>query len=152
MLEYIVISVDSWQYPIDFIAIQPKTCLGGHPLILERPWLATIDAYVRCKSGCMNILDGHNTKDLVLYPIVKPSFESEDPPKSEYELEEIDACLVLPISKVLQLKNENEYDVINNFISDPYVVTYCTNQLINVAIEKSREEYFLMSLLHMIYP
>jgi hypothetical protein len=33
ILEYVVISVDSWEYPTDFMVLQPKTSLGGYPLI-----------------------------------------------------------------------------------------------------------------------
>jgi hypothetical protein len=30
----LVISVDSWEYLDDFVVLQPKSSLGGHPLIL----------------------------------------------------------------------------------------------------------------------
>jgi len=36
VLEDIVISLDSWEYPADFYVLQPKTNLGGNPLILGR--------------------------------------------------------------------------------------------------------------------
>ena len=44
----LVISVDSWEYPTNFVMLQPKSSLGGHPLILGRPWLATADAFIGC--------------------------------------------------------------------------------------------------------
>ena len=44
ILNNLVILVDSWEYPADFLVLQPKSELGGHPLILGRTWLATIDA------------------------------------------------------------------------------------------------------------
>jgi hypothetical protein len=34
ILEDVVISLDSWEYPIDFKVLQPKTSLGRYPLIL----------------------------------------------------------------------------------------------------------------------
>jgi hypothetical protein len=34
ILEDVVISVDSWEYLTDFMVLQPKTSLGGYPLIL----------------------------------------------------------------------------------------------------------------------
>ena len=37
ILDDLVISVDSWEYPADFLVLQPKSQLGGHPLILGRP-------------------------------------------------------------------------------------------------------------------
>ena len=37
ILDDLVISVDSWEYPTEFLVLQPKSHLGGHPLILGRP-------------------------------------------------------------------------------------------------------------------
>ena len=37
ILDDLVISVDSWEYHVDFLVLQPKSQLGGHPLILGRP-------------------------------------------------------------------------------------------------------------------
>jgi len=37
ILEDLVISVDSWEYPTEFIVLQPKTFFGGYNLILGRP-------------------------------------------------------------------------------------------------------------------
>jgi hypothetical protein len=34
VIDDLVISVDSWEYPADFVILQPKSRLGGHPLIL----------------------------------------------------------------------------------------------------------------------
>jgi hypothetical protein len=33
-LQDIAISVDSWEYPADFLVINPRSRLDGHPLIL----------------------------------------------------------------------------------------------------------------------
>jgi hypothetical protein len=46
VIEDLIILVESWNYPADFVVIQPKTKLGGHPLILGRPWLATTNAFI----------------------------------------------------------------------------------------------------------
>jgi hypothetical protein len=45
-LQDIEISVDSWEYPADFLIINPRSGLDGNPLILGRPWLETRDAYI----------------------------------------------------------------------------------------------------------
>ena len=58
VLEDIVISLDSWEYPAYFYVLQPKTNLGGNPLILGRPLLSTVDAYIVCRSGNMTITHG----------------------------------------------------------------------------------------------
>eukprot|EP00253_Pinus_taeda_P008331 PITA_08331 len=46
VLDNVIISLDSWEYPADFIVLWPKNPVGGHPLILGRPWLATANAYI----------------------------------------------------------------------------------------------------------
>ena len=48
-LNDVMVSVDSWEYPTDFLVINPKTRIDKHPLILGRPWLATADAYIGCR-------------------------------------------------------------------------------------------------------
>ena len=62
VLEDISVSLDSWEYPVDFMILTPKSNLGGHLLILGRPWLATADAFISCRSGDMYISDGNSTK------------------------------------------------------------------------------------------
>ena len=72
-LEDIKISVDSWHYPLDFLVLQTQPPVGGHPLILGRPWLATTDTYIGCQYRYMIISNGQNTKNLVLYPPTEPN-------------------------------------------------------------------------------
>ena len=72
-LHDIAISVDSWEYPADFLIINPRSGLDGHPLILGRPWFATSDAYIGCRMGNMKIVRGGAIKNLILYPLAKPS-------------------------------------------------------------------------------
>lgn len=47
-LQDVMVSVDSWEYPADFLIINPRYQLDKHPLILGRPWLVTADAYISC--------------------------------------------------------------------------------------------------------
>lgn len=58
VLEDIVITIASWRYPANFLILQPKSNLVGHPLILRRPWLDTMDAFIGCRSRSMVISDG----------------------------------------------------------------------------------------------
>ena len=78
VLEDISVSLDSWEYPVDFMILTPKSNLGGHPLILGRPWLATADAFISCRSGDMYISDGNSTKKFNLYPPAKATTEIGD--------------------------------------------------------------------------
>jgi hypothetical protein len=74
-MEDIVVSVDSWEYPTDFMALQSKANLGGYPLIL-----GSTDAYIKCRSRDMTISHGNSTKKLILYPLGKPSLDLENSP------------------------------------------------------------------------
>lgn len=67
VLEKMVVSIDSWEYPVYFNVLQPKNLVGGHPLILGRPWLATVDAYIGCLSSDMYISHGDFRKKVTLY-------------------------------------------------------------------------------------
>jgi len=58
VLEDIFVSLDSWEYPVDFMILTPKNNLGGHPLILGRSWLVIANAFISCISGDMFISDG----------------------------------------------------------------------------------------------
>lgn len=68
LLEDVFVSLDSWEYPIDFMILTPKNNLGGKPFMLGRPRLATTDVFISCRSGDMFISDGRSTKKLTLYP------------------------------------------------------------------------------------
>ena len=87
-MDDLVISVDSWEYPADFLVLQPKSQLGGHPLILGMPWLATNDSCISCRSGSMTISDGTEINILTLYPPARPSLEAETSLWMEPEEEE----------------------------------------------------------------
>ena len=64
---------NTWEYLVDFLILQPKKNLGGHPLILGRPWLAITDAFIGCRSGSMIIAHGDERKHVTLYPPAKSS-------------------------------------------------------------------------------
>eukprot|EP00253_Pinus_taeda_P006489 PITA_06489 len=121
LIEDLVISVESWNYPADFVLLQTKTKLGGHPLILGRPWLAIADAFISCRSGSMTISNGQETKQLTLYPHATPMINSDNSIWVDYEDEE--AQPILTIGQALTLKNSTEDELISNFISEPSSVS-----------------------------
>ena len=79
IVEDVMVTIDSWEYPTDFLVLQPKTKFNGYPLILGRPWLATADAYISCQAGNMTIKNGPLSKQLVLYPPSQPSIDHDLP-------------------------------------------------------------------------
>ena len=62
IVEDVMVTIDSWVYPIDFLVLQPKTKFNGYPLILGTPWLATADTYISCRARNMTIKNGPLSK------------------------------------------------------------------------------------------
>lgn len=117
MLHDVMVFVHFWEYPTDFLIINPKSRLDGHPLILGRPWLATVDAYIGCQQGNMTITRGENIKNLALYPPAQPSvtmIKTNNHPVS-YLTDNI--RYPLTIQEALDFKDQREDDAINKFIS-----------------------------------
>jgi hypothetical protein len=64
MLEYIIIFIDSWEYPTKFLVLQTKYQFNGYPLIFGRPWMATtIYSYIDYRARNMTIIDGQSQKE-----------------------------------------------------------------------------------------
>lgn len=59
--------------------LSPKETLGGYPIILGRPRLATTNAFIGCRSGDMTISDGMTTKKLALYTPTKLQLDLVQP-------------------------------------------------------------------------
>ena len=116
VLDDVIVTLDSWEYPMYFFVIQPNTTMDGHPLILERPWLATIDALIGCRSREMTIANGESMKKLIMYPPLKIVLENSIWVEDPYEDEEI-AQPLLTIEQSKGLKEQIEYNFLNQFIS-----------------------------------
>jgi len=117
ILEEIIVSLDSWEYLVDLLILQPKTNLGGHPLILGRPWLATADAFIGYRSGSMIIAHGDERKHITLYPPTQsPSSLSWHDDQQE------ETQHVLSINQAFNFREEEENeDLIDLFISEPNI-------------------------------
>ncbi|XP_059067294.1 uncharacterized protein LOC131858191 [Cryptomeria japonica] len=111
VVQDLIVTLDSWEYPIDFLILSPKATLGGNPVILGRPWIATANAYTGCKSRDMTISNGNTTKKLILFPLAKPNGEN-DPPVwldlgDEVEgVNSLQSLMMIGRSSILQLQEE----------------------------------------------
>ena len=115
----VMVSIDSWEYPTDFLVLQPKAKLTGYPLILGRPWLGTVDAYISCQAGSMTIKNGHMSKQLVLYPPTQPILEDDLPLWLEEEDEdEVYSTPLCTVEATLR-GPQTEDELIENFIQNP---------------------------------
>jgi hypothetical protein len=71
-LDDITVALASWEYPVDFLVIHPKFPKPGHPVLIGRPWLATTNAFISCRSGEMTISNGTQSQKLMLPPPPPP--------------------------------------------------------------------------------
>jgi hypothetical protein len=79
MIEDVIIYIDYWEYPIDFLVLQTKSQFNGYPLILGRPYMATIYAYIGCREGNMTIIDGLSQNKIIIYPLSQPLIKKKLP-------------------------------------------------------------------------
>jgi hypothetical protein len=138
VIEDLNISVESWNYPVDFTVLQPKTKLGGHPLILGRPWLATADDFISCRSGSMTISNGYETKQLTLYPHATPLANNDNSVWVDFEDQPTQPLLT--IGQALSLKDSTEDEIINNFICEPSSVTPEIHNQLTALLEFDNQE------------
>lgn len=72
IVDDIPVLMDSWEYSSDFLVLNLKYKLEGHPVMLGRHWLATINAYIKCQTRNMMIAWGTTIKTHIVYPSTKP--------------------------------------------------------------------------------
>ena len=61
ILDDIIVSVASWEYPVDFMVVASKDPSKGNPIIFGIPWLATTKDFIGCRDGEMTISNGLST-------------------------------------------------------------------------------------------
>jgi hypothetical protein len=74
IVEDVLIKVDKFYFPIDFIVLDMELIqvVGTEiPMILGRPFLATANALINCRSGVMKISFGNMTVELNIFHIRK---------------------------------------------------------------------------------
>jgi hypothetical protein len=117
MLDDAIVSLDSWEYPFDLMVLQPKIYSGGHPLILARPWLATADMFIGCRSRNTLIYHGDSVKNVTLYPLAKSSYESQNTPWIDAtNSDEKIIQSIYAIDQIIQFKEHNEENQLQSFL------------------------------------
>ena len=120
IVEDVMVSINSWEYPTDFLVLQPKAKLTGYPLILGKPWLATTNTYIRCRAGNMTIKNGHMSKKLVLHPPPQPSLEHDLPLWLEEEEEdEVYSSQLYTLENSMGGGQSDEDDLIKHILQSP---------------------------------
>eukprot|EP00253_Pinus_taeda_P002517 PITA_02517 len=135
-----MVSVDSWEYPTDFLIINLKTRLDGHLFILGRPWLATADAYIGCRQGNMIITRGTYIKNLVLYPPAQPSVTIVKTNRHPVSYLTDNIRSPLSIQEALEFKDQTEDDAVNNFISQTELTSHTQCHMIKATFDNELKE------------
>ena len=81
IVEDVVIQVDKFYFPVDFIIIdtQPIQDSRKHiPIILDRPFLATANAHIQCRTGNMQLSFGNMTMELNIFNIAEQPHNADD--------------------------------------------------------------------------
>ncbi|KAH9744111.1 hypothetical protein KPL70_003549 [Citrus sinensis] len=81
IVEDVLIQVDKFYFPVDFIVIdtQPIQDSKKHILIiLGQPFLTTADAHIQCRTGNMQLSFGNMTMELNIFNIAKQPHNADD--------------------------------------------------------------------------
>jgi hypothetical protein len=81
IVEDVLIKVDKFYFPVDFIVLdtEPVYNLGSQiPVILGRPFLATANALINCRTRVMKISFGNMTVELNMFYIRKQPLEYDE--------------------------------------------------------------------------
>ena len=81
IVEDVLIQVDKFYFPIDFIVIdtQPIQDSRKHiSIILGRPFLAIVDAHIQCRTGNIQLSFGNMTMELNIFNIAKQPHNADD--------------------------------------------------------------------------
>nr|CAN60996.1 hypothetical protein VITISV_010329 [Vitis vinifera] len=85
MIEDVLVQVDKFYYPVDFVILDTDPIAKGTnyiPIILGRPFLATLNAIINCRNGVMQLTFGNMTLELNIFYMCNKQFypgEEEGP-------------------------------------------------------------------------
>ena len=77
----VLIKVDAFYFAVDFVVLETKPTLNASTqilVILGRPFLATSNALINCRSGVMKISFGNMIVELNIFDINKQVLDNED--------------------------------------------------------------------------
>ena len=81
MIEDVLIQVDKFYYPVDFVVLDTDPIAKGTnyiPITLGRSFLATSNAIINCRKGFMQLTFGNMTSELNIFYMCNKQFQPED--------------------------------------------------------------------------
>jgi hypothetical protein len=122
-LDDVTVTLASWEYLVDFLVIHPKSSKPGHPVVLGRPWLATADAFIGCRSGEMTISNGTHSQNLTLFPPAQPTTKIPLWLENPYGEEEC-AQPLLTIEQIRGFQEPTEDQILSQFLAETECIEY----------------------------
>ncbi|XP_026459851.1 uncharacterized protein LOC113360565 [Papaver somniferum] len=92
VVENVLIQIDKFYYPMDFIVLDTQPVANASkeiPVILGRPFLATANALINCRTGIMNLSFGNMTVELNIFDACKDPGGRDD----IHEVNMIETCV-----------------------------------------------------------
>ena len=80
-VEDVMIQVDRFYYPIDFVVLDTELVVAEAnyiPIILGRPFLATSNSIMNCRNGFMQLTFGNMTLELNIFHLSKKHMQPEE--------------------------------------------------------------------------
>ncbi|XP_057981314.1 uncharacterized protein LOC131166759 [Malania oleifera] len=81
IIEDVLVQVDKFYYPVDFVVLDMKVSSHANsspPVILGRPFLATSNAIINCRSGVLKLSFGNMTLELNIFNLCRQPQEHEE--------------------------------------------------------------------------
>jgi hypothetical protein len=81
MVEDVLIKIENFYYPVDFIILDTEPTLhpnNGIPIILSRPFLVTTNALINCRNRRIKITFGSMTAELNIFNVMRQQLEDDE--------------------------------------------------------------------------
>ena len=112
IVEDVLVKVDKFYYPVDFVVLDTEPIASGPnhvPIILGRPFLATVNAIINCRNGVMQLTFGNMTLELNIFHLSHKNKPVEGDKEESDEVCAIDQNAEKPkVHKLQELDNQGE--------------------------------------------
>ena len=86
IVEDVLVKVDNFYYPVDFVVLDTEPMASQVPIILGRPFLATTNAIINYWNGVMQLTFGNMTLDLNIFHLRNKDKQDEDKKEKSEEV------------------------------------------------------------------
>ena len=116
IVEDVLVKVDKFYYPMDFVVLDTEPIASGPnhvPIILGRPFLATVNAIINCRNGVMQLTFGNMTLELNIFHLNNKHKLVEDDKQRADEVYSIGQNAGKPKAPKLQAELINQGEAID---------------------------------------